>query len=1084
MSSSLTTLIPDKSPEDKREYRVVILPNGLKAVLCHDPHADKAGAALDVYVGQLSDPSNVHGLAHFLEHMLFMGTKKYPDENSYSAVLNKYGGYSNAWTALEHTNYQFEVLSTHLEEMLDRFAQFFIAPLFTPSGTDREMKAVHSEHQKNLQSDGWRIYQLLRSTANPKHSLSQFGTGSLETLRDAPAAAGINTRDELLKFHAKYYSANVMTLAIVGKDSLDTLQDWTVKYFGEIPNHNIKPPQFSNDILLPEQMGIRQRIVPVEDRHSLEMFWVLPEDITTYKTGPLSFISHLLGYEGAGSVLSYLKAKGWCTSLSAYRNLHTSAFSSFELSMDLTEAGLSKTNEIARVVYEFIALVLHADDNLLATLFQEHADMSAMKFRFRDKSNPFNYVTNLSETLQMVDEVDVVTTAKMNLRCDIPLIRKYLKQMIPQNSRVCFISPSFKGKTDLTERWYGTEYSSEALTADELADLAAILKGDVRPSEQDPGENDVKVHLPNPNPYIATDFTVYTAEAEGEKAAQPEHGDWTRVAPECVPVRWGTCQCAHENKSSSASTSTSTSTSSSTAGDASSTEGGPSKPGYLDEREAPITLYYKLDRVYSSPKANCAVLIRAPASSSSARAVALSRMYSDLVEETLNEITYDAQSAGLYFSFSSFSSGLSVEIHGFSHKMKVLLDTCLKSIRDLKVDRSRFALVKERRVRDLRNWSIVASPINLARTYARAALITNEYQLHEILAITETITAEDIEHHIEDIFRTASAYCLAFGNLTREQAVELSKATYATLRTSPPFVSEVINGAGRTVMLPVGSNTIYPFSCFNPAEPNSAMYSVWQLGTSTVRQAAMNEILRLATSESSFDTLRTKEQLGYMVGSGVGPVNGVDQFIVSIQSLRDPVYLHGRAESWVENVMLSEIKDMTKEAFEEFRSAAIRTLEQKDTSPRQEFSRYVSEIQSERFMFDRRFRIGAELRSITQEEFIEYVLNHITVRGNSLRKFTTMCYSKSIPAIAPGVEYSFDLAQEAKEEATSPSPPSPAEPSPVDVASPVDGVVSLAAPAELKPPPSIDHLKTRVISGKEASRFKVYLPLYPRLAYE
>ena len=90
-------------------------------------------------------------MAHFTEHMLFLGTEKYPDENSYSSFLQKHGGHSNAYTAGESTNYYFDVVHNHLEEALDRFSQFFVAPLFTESATDRERNAIESEHSKNLQ---------------------------------------------------------------------------------------------------------------------------------------------------------------------------------------------------------------------------------------------------------------------------------------------------------------------------------------------------------------------------------------------------------------------------------------------------------------------------------------------------------------------------------------------------------------------------------------------------------------------------------------------------------------------------------------------------------------------------------------------------------------------------------------------------------------------------------------------------------------------------------------------------------------------------------------------------------------------
>ncbi len=78
-----------KSEADKRNYRALVLTNGMKVVLVSDPTTDKASAAIDVNVGHMSDPDTLPGLAHFCEHMLFLGTKKYPDENEYNRYLSQ-----------------------------------------------------------------------------------------------------------------------------------------------------------------------------------------------------------------------------------------------------------------------------------------------------------------------------------------------------------------------------------------------------------------------------------------------------------------------------------------------------------------------------------------------------------------------------------------------------------------------------------------------------------------------------------------------------------------------------------------------------------------------------------------------------------------------------------------------------------------------------------------------------------------------------------------------------------------------------------------------------------------------------------
>jgi len=129
-------------------------------LLISDPEADKSAAALDVKVGSTLDPKPLFGTAHFLEHMLFMGTEKYPEENDYSTYIKNNGGYDNAWTSLTDTNYHFECSNEGFEGALDRFAQFFIAPLLGDSSAEREMNAVDSEFNMSLQSDAWRFFRL------------------------------------------------------------------------------------------------------------------------------------------------------------------------------------------------------------------------------------------------------------------------------------------------------------------------------------------------------------------------------------------------------------------------------------------------------------------------------------------------------------------------------------------------------------------------------------------------------------------------------------------------------------------------------------------------------------------------------------------------------------------------------------------------------------------------------------------------------------------------------------------------------------------------------------------------------------
>ena len=197
-----------RSKLDDRQYMETILNNKLRVLLISDPNSNISAAAMDIPAGSFNDPPDYEGLAHFCEHMLFIGTKKYPKLDQYSNYLRTHGGGDNAYTSTQNTNYFFSVEADYFSTALDMFAHFFIDPLFSEDSVMDEMNAVDAEHQKNLQTDGWKQWQLLKNVSNPAHPFSQFNTGSLETLNKT------DTRQQLLVYFNNSYSANTVSLGI------------------------------------------------------------------------------------------------------------------------------------------------------------------------------------------------------------------------------------------------------------------------------------------------------------------------------------------------------------------------------------------------------------------------------------------------------------------------------------------------------------------------------------------------------------------------------------------------------------------------------------------------------------------------------------------------------------------------------------------------------------------------------------------------------------------------------------------------------------------------------------------------------
>lgn len=243
---------------DKKLYRQILLPNGLRAVLVSDTvamhqapsggyydedggseesesetdehdddmqvddehgaeHNDdegsefdddedeglrEAAAAMVVGVGSMYDPPEAQGMAHFLEHMLFMGTAKYPTENAFDSFLSKQGGSDNAYTELEFTVYHFELPQEGLFPAMDMFAQFFIHPLLLEDAVDRELNSIESEFQLSKNSDQCRLQQLMCDTCGQDdHPFSKFSWGNLESLKVTPEMNNVCTMTLLRQFY-------------------------------------------------------------------------------------------------------------------------------------------------------------------------------------------------------------------------------------------------------------------------------------------------------------------------------------------------------------------------------------------------------------------------------------------------------------------------------------------------------------------------------------------------------------------------------------------------------------------------------------------------------------------------------------------------------------------------------------------------------------------------------------------------------------------------------------------------------------------------------------------------------------------
>lgn len=1053
------------SPNDSRQYRHITLKNKLECLLVSDPETEKSAACCDVRVGALADPDVAPGLAHFLEHMLFMGTETYPEENAYQAFLSSHGGNSNAYTAQENTVYYFDVQSGHLEGALDIFASFFVCPLFSDSSTDREMNAVDSENSKNLQSDAWRSYQLMKSMAKGEHPFSKFSTGNLETLLTGPSTCNLKTRDLLLTFYKTYYSANLMKVCIYGKESLDCLQEYAERMFSNVPNADLSVLSYDSTPYGADEIRKLVQVVPIKDTKYLELMFPLPSIEAYYRSKPDKYLGHLLGHESEGSILAALKQKGWANALSAgvSNSMHDFAF--MEIHVELTQEGSEHTDEIIDCVFSYIGMLRTAGQQ--EWVGREIKDICDMNFRFLDKSKPISYVQKLATGMQLRDPRHVISGAYIIIEeediavssstVSSTVTSQLLDLLHPGNCMVYHVDRSkFTGCTNKKEKWYGTDYDDVQFTVQQLERWDQCYGNSTVSSTV--GSTSAEqwsafLRLPSPNPFVPTDFQIRgvpavdtdtdSGNAEGGKEemlpiqrtvsgtiydeavyANEEEEEEEVIAIPDVTVDVSEVAVAVE----AAALEENEEAEEEEEGENESGDEGAKAGSNAVVKPMPMLsgqsmqTWFKMDKHWKLPKLNVTIFLETNQSSGTPLSVGLTDMLANLLKELLCEYSYYADCAGLSFDVTLSKSGIELDFFGYNHKLPVLVNTAMEQLKKLGLGGSKsndevFSRVKERVLRSYYNslfWPPYYNCIQGSALCLEDPRWTNADK-HRALTGAD---AADFNSFCKAFLQSLKAEVVVHGNASKQEAEALGDNILRTLDFAP--LSTTQEPIRRVVDILPGVHYIFRQSTvhFNPDEDNSAIENIYLVGNlagadvnthidanadvvdGRIRNEALLELLNQMITEKAFDQLRTNEQLGYIVFTGIKKISQVIGLQIIVQSNhKAPDFLDTRIEAFLESFLVS-LQSMLEEDMQPFKQATIAKLLEKPKNLGEESSRYLSEIRQKTYLFNRRQLVAnylgqqGEGRIVTLAHIIAFFEKFVLASNPSRRKFSSYFYGK------------------------------------------------------------------------------------------
>ncbi|MBY6186041.1 insulinase family protein [Marinobacter hydrocarbonoclasticus] len=877
------------SPNDTRQYRPLTLDNGLRVTLVQDPEASKGAAALAVRVGHFDDPADREGMAHFLEHMLFLGTEDYPKAGEYQQFISEHGGNHNAWTGPEFTSYYFDVDTGALQEALHRFSQFFTAPLFDAQLVEKERQSVDSEFRMKLQDDMRRFYQVHKETVNPAHPFSKFSVGNQQTLADHPDRP---VRDELIAFYRQHYSANLMTLVVVSPLPLDAIEPMVSDHFSAIPNLGLTKSLPDVALYRPEDLNQEIRMLPNKRQRQMTLTFPLPELDPWYRHKPLTYLSYLLGYEGPGSLLSVLKYEGLVSQLSAGGGINGYNFKDYNVSFQLTEKGLNDPDRIIALTFQYLEMI--KSGGIEDWRYQERQQLLERAFRFQEPSKPLDLASHLAINMHHYDPEDVAYGDYRMDGLDHQAVEGILQRFEPNNVRLVLIAPDIE--TEKVAKWYDTPYICVPIGASRRARWGA------EPPHP-------KLALPDANPYLV-------GLLEPRQEASPSED------PECLPQQ---------------------------------------------ER---LTLWYKKDQEFNVPKAHLFLALDSETCHHDARTAALTRLYIAMLMDSLAEPTYQAEVAGLSYNVYPHQGGLTLHLSGFTGGQEKLLDLLLRKARQRDFAPQRF---NELKAQLLRNWNGIRTARPISRLF-NALTATLQRRSHEPLnmaAALEDCTLEQLHHHIDSLYQQVHIEGLIYGDWLRSEAEGLNQRLNQTLaqvsQPGPEVQRQLISIKGRgTILREIRHD-----------HQDSAIIVYYQSRQSDLHKMALFCLLNHSMSSSFFNELRTKQQLGYMVGTSYVPMNRCPGIIFYVQSpVSGPLQLLESIDQFIADYSYA-LMQISAAQWQATKDALCNQILEQDNNLKSKAQRVWVSIGNKDTDFNHRERVAEAIQNLERADLIRYLMQQM-----------------------------------------------------------------------------------------------------------
>jgi predicted Zn-dependent peptidase len=222
-------------------YVRTTLPNGLRLVIAPISHVRSVSIAFFFGVGSRYESDEIAGVSHFIEHMIFKGSKRYPSAQLISETIEGVGGLLNASTDRETTVYTARIASKYFEQAMDLLADMVRNPLFAADEIARERRVISEEIGMYMDDPGSWVSVLANELFWKNQPLGREIAGTRETVQGMSATA-------IRQYHERHYLPNNLVISIAGDVTAEQVEDIATRLLGDwqsqpIPSWTPCPPE-------------------------------------------------------------------------------------------------------------------------------------------------------------------------------------------------------------------------------------------------------------------------------------------------------------------------------------------------------------------------------------------------------------------------------------------------------------------------------------------------------------------------------------------------------------------------------------------------------------------------------------------------------------------------------------------------------------------------------------------------------------------------------------------------------------------------------------------------------------------------